>query len=111
MTERTTAAPKSAMRAGYATRTAEPPVIVCPSWCVTTRAEHIADLDEWEGFVIHWSAEVDGIAHSRGAFPDGRQDPLEPPQVHVYTIPEQLDHDGAKRIAARLLSVIEEGRA
>ena len=89
------------------------PEIVCPSWCVTPTEDHIADLANYEGFVIHWSAEVHGIAHSQSAYPDGTPDQTEGPLIHLYDgggAPE-LTPDDAEALAQALLAAVKEARA
>lgn len=33
------------------------PTVVCPEWCTIPHAEHVDELPNWEGSVIHTSAE------------------------------------------------------
>lgn len=47
------------------------PAVVCPDWCTIPGEEQVADLRNWEGFVIHWSAEVGGVRHAEMAYADG----------------------------------------
>lgn len=81
--------------------------VVCPSRCTTSQAEHLADLPGWDGFVIHWSAKVEGegwsVWHSSLTYSDGT--PVEGPdglQVHVGPIYEGLQPDESLRFANAL---------
>ena len=88
------------------------PEIVCPSWCTVSTDQHIADLPNWEGYVIHWSAENHGVAHSELCYPDGTPDETERPLVHVYgcATPE-LSPDEAEALAQAILAAVKEARA
>ena len=59
----------------------------CPTWCTISQAEHLADLPNLEGFVIHWSAKASGqdwsVRHADMTFATGQPDPSEPPTLHV----------------------------
>ena len=41
----------------YTVATHEPPTIVCPPWCSIPIGEHVSELENWEGYVIHWSSD------------------------------------------------------
>ena len=87
------------------------PPIVCPDWCTVPYQEHVDDLPNWEGFVIHWSAEVDGVRHSSETYPDGTLAAHEPPQVHIYDRDDQMTPDDAERFARRILAAVAEARS
>ena len=53
----------------------EAPAIVCPDWCTVTQEDHVADLPNMDGFVIHWSASNGLVRHSRAAYIDNTPDP------------------------------------
>lgn len=87
------------------------PAIVCPPWCQITTAEHVADLPRWDGFVIHWSAELHGkdgcsVRVSEGTEPDGTLDHLEPGFLWLAN-PENLTADVAIAFGS---AVIEASR-
>lgn len=88
------------------------PEIICPAWCTVGQEKHIADLPNWEGQVIHWSAEEHGVAHSELGYPDGTPDDQEGPLVHVYgcATPE-LSPDEAEALAQAILAAAREARA
>ncbi len=87
------------------------PAIVCPDWCTVPYLEHVDDLPNWEGFVIHWSAEVDGVQHSSETYPDGTPAAHELPQVHIHDRDSQMAHDDAERFARRILAAVAEARS
>lgn len=63
MTTATTTLPAKTP-ATYVVAVSTPPRIVCPSWCVVDQAEHVADLANMDGRVIHSTHEVNvpGVA-------------------------------------------------
>lgn len=88
------------------------PTIVCPSWCVVPYAEHVEALPNWEGFVIHWSAETRGVRHSRCAYVDNVPDPEEPPLVFVHAhTSDGISLEEAEALATRILAAVKEARA
>jgi hypothetical protein len=58
------------------TATTDTPTVVCPSWCTVTEAEHVAELLDQEGHVVHHSDETAGDGWSphftSWSTPDGR---------------------------------------
>jgi hypothetical protein len=92
-----------------ATRTS--PNIACPPWCTVPQEEHVADLPDWEGFVIHWSEETAGVRLAASTYIDGTPDPEDPPLVYVHTSAEGITPDDAERLAGALLAVVREARA
>jgi hypothetical protein len=90
----------------------ETPTIVCPPWCTVPYADHVADLPNWEGYVIHYSAERGGVRHSRAAFVDNTIDPTDPPLVFVDgNAAHGLELDGAEALARAILAAVEEARS
>ena len=88
------------------------PEIVCPSWCVISQEDHIADLPNWEGRVIHWSALTERVNHSSETYPDGT--PVlddEPPMIWINGLCEDLTVDEAERLAEAILAAVKEARA
>jgi hypothetical protein len=64
----------------YVVASPTPPTIVCPDWCACSQAEHVEDLVDWEGFVIHHSADIvvrEGLELRllSSTFVDGTPDP------------------------------------
>ncbi|MFA6298788.1 MAG: hypothetical protein WC642_06460 [Nocardioides sp.] len=87
------------------------PVIACPSWCAIPLEEHIRDLPNWEGMVLHWSAaDSEGVRHSACAYPDGTLDPTDPPLVYLPASSDACGLDDAERLALAILSAVEEAR-
>ncbi|WP_028657258.1 hypothetical protein [Nocardioides sp. J54] len=74
-----TAAPRPAV---LAVPPGAQPEIVCPSWCTDTYEEHVAELGEWEGLVIHHHAN-ESVWHSLVTYPDGTPDSTEGPLIQV----------------------------
>jgi hypothetical protein len=89
--------------------------VVCPRWCVVPQAEHLADLPNWEGRSLHWSADVTGggwsVRHSRDAFANGVIEPSHPPLVFVNILAEALTPAAAVALAEALVAVVKESRA
>ena len=76
----------------YSVRTVQRPVIVCPSWCSVTEAQHVDELANLEGGVMHIGDSVPMLAD--GSFDvhpiaaglvDGTPDP-EDPELRVRLI-------------------------
>lgn len=89
-----------------AVRPGERPTIVCPDWCVDEYDDHLNELGELEGFVIHHSA--DGlVSHTRSAYPDNSVDPDDPPIIQVDAT-DGLSVEQAKELVHALLRAIEE---
>ncbi|QYJ05376.1 hypothetical protein KUV85_06770 [Nocardioides panacisoli] len=61
--------------APYVVATTTPPEIVCPEWCTVSKDEHIADLRNQEGFVIHASDTAEVVCVMAVMTPDGMPDP------------------------------------
>ncbi|HWI43274.1 MAG TPA: hypothetical protein VNS81_06610 [Nocardioides sp.] len=90
----------------------ETPEIICPSWCTVTYAEHVADLPNQEGFVIHRSAGRDGVSHSRCAYVDNVLEPGTEPQIFVDgPSADGISLNQAEALARRILAAVEEARA
>ena len=87
------------------------PEIVCPFWCTSSYAEHLADLALWDGFVFHHGPERNGVGHTRCAFPDGTIAPDDPPRVYLPTICDGLPLDDAEALARQILAAVEEARS
>lgn len=92
-----------------AVRTAPP--VVCPDWCTVDTEDHLADLRDWEGYVIHWSGDSTGVRHSEYAFVDGAPEPSEPPLVFVDAPVTSLGLDAAEKLARAILAAVQEARA
>jgi hypothetical protein len=86
------------------------PVIVCPTWCVISQGEHVADLNNQEGMVLHWSKDGD-VRLGTCAFPDGALDPESPPLVFGSVSADGITLDDAERLAQALLTAVQQGRA
>lgn len=87
------------------------PQIVCPAWCVVPAEDHIADLQAWEGYVIHWSGDSTGVRHSEFAHADGPQNPSEPPLIFVDDDVTGITLDQAQTLAEAILAAVKEARA
>ena len=88
------------------------PTIVCPAWCTVSYAEHLRDLPNLEGFVIHHSGDRNGVHHSRAAYIDNTPDPSDPPLVFVSrNTAEGMTLDAAEAHALNILAVVQEARA
>lgn len=95
----------------------EAPPIICPSWCIVTQAEHVADLPHLDGRVIHWSpngGERAGCCVSIGktTLLDGTPDGSDHTLVFISdagyqdgTTPEQ-----AEAFARQILATVAEAR-
>ena len=97
--------------------TSATPRIVCPPWCTLGQEQHVAELPNLEGFVIHHSAEVKlngntSVWHAACAYVDGTLDPTDPPLITVATpAAEGMPVDDAERLAHALLAAVAEVRA
>ncbi|WP_148576074.1 hypothetical protein [Nocardioides caldifontis] len=96
--------------AGYVVAVTEPPTIVCPEWCVIPTSEHVAELSNHEGLVIHWSEDAP-IRLSRSSYVDGTVDPTDPPLLHIDTPFEAMPLDEAEAFARRILAAVNEARS
>ncbi|MDO9498101.1 MAG: hypothetical protein Q7J48_20525 [Nocardioides sp.] len=98
---------------GFIVATPTPPHIVCPDWCRLTQDEHLEQLRDQEGFVIHYSEQRTGngwsVEHTRAAFPDGTYDPTDPPQVMIHGMDATLD--AAEAMALAILAAVKEARS
>lgn len=94
----------------FVVATTTAPRIVCPPWCVVDQAEHVADLSNQEGMVLHWSEDAP-VRLGTSAYPDGTPDPANPPQVFVSTSADGTSLDDAERLARALLAAVRQGRA
>lgn len=89
----------------------ETPTIVCPSWCTTTYAEHLASLSNLEGFVIHHGALDDDVRFSRLSYVDGAIDPSDPPLLYVERNADGITLEDAEQLAQSILAAVKEARA
>jgi hypothetical protein len=88
------------------------PAIVCPPWCAVTYENHVADLPNLEGYVIHWSENNGKVRHSRAAFVDNTVDPTEPPLIFVdYHASDGISLEDAEALARAILAAVAEARA
>ena len=97
----------------YVVATREPPTIVCPPWCVIPVEEHIADLPNWEGHVIHWSSDrvlVSGLVAriASSATPAGSPDPEQGLVVHLYDTKDPLSAAEALAAGEALIALARE---
>lgn len=92
-----------------AVATATPP-IVCPTWCTIPYAEHVGELPNLEGYVVHWSAPGN-VRHSRAAFVDNTIDPTDPPAIYVDGAADGISLEEAEDLARQILAAVEEARA
>ena len=88
----------------YVIATHTPPTIVCPPWCSVTQAEHVAELAQQEGFVIHHSTPGD-VQWSACTMPDGTPDPDDPMTLCSYSALDMTIEE-AERVAAGILHAI-----
>ena len=93
------------------------PTVVCPDWCTTPHAEHVDELPNWEGSVIHANTErvVAGcrVALSRLAYPDGTPDAHQPGALADLIMVEgqEMSVDDAQAFARAILAAVSEARA
>ena len=83
-------------------------------WCAIPALEHVADLEGWEGMVIHWSITrvlVPGLTASIASTttPSGSADPDDPLSIHVDGTPQVMGPDAA-RAAGEALSARRRSR-
>lgn len=105
-------------REHFTVAVAEPPKIVCPEWCTVSKADHLSELQQWEGLVLHGSAttrlemrhgEAIELNHCRPAYVDGTPDPSEPDLLHVQVNGDVgLTLDGAAELALAILRMATE---
>lgn len=84
-----------------------PVSIVCPTWCTITREEHLEDLPQLEGFVIHWSDLSQRVYHSSCTYIDGTPDPEEGPQVFFDPPTGSPTLDNVEAFAREILAAVE----
>lgn len=111
-TERTTGAPTlgSPVAAVIAVPPTVPLEIVCPPWCTVTHAEHVEDLPQLEGLVIHWSDLSRRVYYSACAFIDGTPNREEGPQVYFDPPTGNPTLDNMEAFAREILAAVEEAR-
>lgn len=85
--------------------------IVCPPWCTVTHAEHVEDLPQLEGFVIHWSDLSRRVYHSCSTYIDGTPDPEEGPQVYFDPPKDGATLEDMEAFAREILAAVQEARA
>lgn len=90
-----------------AVRPGERPAIICPDWCVDSYDDHFNDLGELEGMVIHHSADVDRVSHSRSSYPDNTIDPTDPPTISIE-LANNITIAEARRLLVALTNAIAE---
>ncbi len=73
--------------------------------------DHVADLPNLEGFVIHWSEETAGVRLAALAYIGGTPDPDDPPPVYAHTRSEGITAEDAERLARAILAAVEGARA
>ncbi|GAB3659320.1 hypothetical protein GCM10027596_16740 [Nocardioides korecus] len=95
-----------------------PPTIVCPPWCNITQSEHLADLPNWDGMVVHWSAdlpagEARSVRIASTTFPDGTPDPAEPMSLFLDDsgLPDGAPLEAAQQHAEGILAALKVARA
>lgn len=63
--------------------------VVCPAWCTVSQEEHLNDLLNWEGRVIHWAAAIEGpgwsVRYAAVTYANGEPDPTGPPELFIST--------------------------
>lgn len=90
--------------------TATLPRITCPTWCIVTEADHQADLDNWEGRVLHHGAGTpDGWRLSSITFVDGQPSHNDSEEsVMVYDGSDTITLGEAHRRATAILATVAE---
>lgn len=92
------------------------PKVVCPERCTIPHAEHVDELPNGEGSVIHTGSEriVAGcrVALSRLAYVDGRPEPDHLGAADVVFIEGQdMSVEDAERFAQAVLAAVAEARS
>lgn len=82
------------------------PSIACPSWCVASYEQHLAELSDLDGLVHHFSTPVAGVFWSRETYPNGS---ASDEGSRVYVEAQQgLTVAEAETLAQSLLAVVKE---
>lgn len=102
------------MTTTYVVATTEAPTIVCPSWCEVSTETHLAELEGWEGRVIHWSSHRElcddfTVALASTATPAGDETD-EGLTVHIYKTPDPVPLEDAQRAVVALAELLREAR-
>jgi hypothetical protein len=97
----------------YIVATTTPPTIVCPPWCVMSESEHIDELPDWDGCVLHRSGNR-GIAPDSqaraylAATPDGTPEGDNPLTIHLGETPEAMTPTQTAQLCAGLAAFTDE---
>lgn len=92
-------------------RVNEPPEIVCPAWCADPRSEHLSELWNQEGFVIHHSADDrHGWGLCLTQTPAGGVCPEEP-QTTIWNGDDVMSVDEAEARAHAILELVKAARS
>ena len=94
----------------------EAPPITCPSWCKVPGSDHVEELPNTEGVVIHWS-ESEYVGHAEGSqqtevritrltYVDGVRNHDDGPADLVYLNDTPLTTDQALELAASLINAV-----
>ena len=93
------------------------PTVVCPEWCTIPHTEHVDELPNWEGSVIHTNTErvVAGcrVALSRLAYPDGTPETDQPGgQADLIMVEgQEMSVEDAEAFARAIFAAVSEARA
>jgi hypothetical protein len=93
------------------------PTIVCPDWCTIPTEEHLVELPNWEGSVIHTNAErlVAGcrVTLSRLAYADGTPEPdsISGRADMVLIDGHDMNVEDAEAFARAILAAVSEARS
>lgn len=94
------------------------PAITCPAWCTVSQTQHVDDLPDFEGFVIHRleleTVAFDGLLEvSSSTYTDGTPDPKNPrTEVRIDTGHDTYwSVDEAEDFARSILAFVEKVRS
>lgn len=88
------------------------PAITCPGWCTVPYEDHLADLPQLEGFVVHWSDLSQRVYLGAGTYIDGTPASDDPPQIHIDgRANDGLSLEAAEALARQILAAIEVARS
>src|SRR5687768_14976099 len=77
--------------------------VVCPAWCTISQEERLHGLPDWQGRVIHWSAEASGdnwsVRHADMTYSNGEPDPTNSPDLFITCTSEGVPAYAALRLA------------
>jgi hypothetical protein len=80
--------------------------VACPEWCAVPKADHLADLPNWEGRVLHWSVDHNGdgwtVRQSASTYANGVHDETDPPLVWVDVHTDGISPASARALADQL---------